>query len=261
MEARKVLLGLSVAKKGKWDDVYDAIKNRELYKEEELENFCSSVKSNYITMLDANYPNWLKRIYHPPFVLYYYGDISLLENEDKNLSVVGSRCFSEYGRKATEYLIKGICARYIVVSGMARGIDSIVHQTAIDNGGKTIAVLGSGIDYCYPLRNKEMYDTLKEKHLVISEYPNDVEPDPTSFPQRNRIIVAMGKALLVTEAKERSGTLISVGYALEQNKDIMCVPYRIDEDSGCNHLIANGAFLVEKPSDIIDIMEMGNAKK
>lgn len=261
MEPRKILIALSVAKQGVWEDIYRSIANRESLPNEEVEMYYKSVKSNCVTIIDPDYPQSLRNIYHPPFVLYYYGDLSFLDNIDKNLAVVGSREFSQYGRRATESLIKDICARYVIVSGMARGIDSIAHQASIDNNGKTIAVLGSGIDYCYPKSNEDLYKLIKEKHLLISEYPNYIEPKPENFPSRNRLIVALSKAVLVTEARERSGTLISVGFALEQNKDVMCVPYRIGDESACNELISTGAYLVQKGSDIIDVMEFGNAKK
>lgn len=260
MEAREILLFLSIYGEGKWDAIYDLLVKRILFSDEFMNETIQSIKSKYVTILDPEYPSWLKNIYHPPFVLYYYGDISIIQDLSKNLAVVGSRNNSDYGEKITQYLVKDICARYTVVSGMALGVDTIAHKAAIENDGKTVAVLGSGIDYCYPLSNRKLYSKLKETQLVISEYPGSTEPSPDKFPARNRIIAALSNCVLVTEAHEHSGTLITVEFALSMGRDVMCVPYRADENSSCNDLISCGAFLVQKPEDIAQIMEVGFPK-
>ena len=260
MEAREILLFLSTYCNGKWESIYGLLTKRESFSDDFMKEVNSSIKSKYVTILDHEYPSWLKNIYRPPFVLYYYGDFSLMQNLDKNIAVIGSRDFSDYGKKITQYLVKDICARYIVVSGMAVGIDTIAQEAAIQNGGKTIAVLGSGIDYCYPASNRKLYEKLKKEHLVISEYPNATEPCPDMFPFRNRIIAALSKGVLVTEAHEHSGTLITVEFALNMGKDVMCVPYHADEKSSCNDLISCGAFLVQKAEDIFEVMD-GDSKK
>jgi DNA processing protein len=170
------------------------------------------------------------------------------------VGVVGSRDCSAYGRKITEELVKGIADEHAIVSGLAKGIDTVAHETAIKYKGKTIAVLGSGIDYCYPKCNQELYKEIKENHLLISEYPGEVEPCPSYFPIRNRIVTGLSKALLVTEAYKMSGTLISVKLALEFGKTIMCVPYEADKNSMCNQLIKDGAYMVESCDDIKDLL-------
>ena len=142
---------------------------------------------------------------------------------------------------------------------MAKGIDSVAHITSIHHGGRTIAVLGSGIDYCYPWENLELYKIIKEKGLVISEHPNIIPPEPENFPMRNRIIAGLAKGILITEAKKRSGTLITVNFGQSLSKEIMCVPYPCYEDSGCNQLIKEGAYLVEDADDVRLIMD-GTAK-
>ena len=148
-----------------------------------------------------------------------------------------------------------VAKEYTVVSGLAIGTDTLVHQTTIDVGGKTIAVLGSGIDYCYPVRNKELYEEIKRNHLVISEYPGDLMPSEISFPRRNRIIAMISKGLIVTEAYARSGTLTTVMFALQYSKTVMCVPYRAGLGSECNRLISEGAFLVEDGKTAIEILK------
>ncbi len=255
IDGRDILISLAVKNSGDWDKIYESIKAKSFVEKEEVDQICKSIDSKAITILDSEYPEWLKYIYKPPFVLFYYGDISLLENVDNNLAVVGSRDYSEYGKQTTFNLVKDICARYVIVSGLARGIDSIAHEAAINNGGKTIAVLGSGIDRCFPSENKGLYKRIKKEHLLLSEYPSNTEPSPKNFPMRNRIIAGISKAVLVTEAKERSGTLITVQYALNANKDVMCIPHPVGSSSSCNRLISQGAFLVETAEDIDNIMK------
>ena len=137
-----------------------------------------------------------------------------------------------------------------VVSGLAYGVDSIAHKTAIESGHRTIAVLGSGIDVCYPSINTKLYEEIKEKHLVLSEYPPGVSPDQGNFPVRNRIISALSKCLLVTEAKIRSGTMSTVGVSLALGRDILCLPSINLGESGTNLCIKQGAILVETSKDV-----------
>lgn len=159
---------------------------------------------------------------------------------------------SNYGLKMTTKVTCSLIKKgYTIISGMALGVDAISHRTAIYNGGKTIAVLGSGINYPYPKRNRDIYDVLKENHLVISEYPGSLPPKKEYFPIRNRLIAGLSKRLLVTEAKLKSGTMITVNYALNQGKDVYAVPSSLDsENIGCNHLIQLGASLFLNVDDL-----------
>ena len=169
--------------------------------------------------------------------------------------MVGSRKHSDYGEKMTTDIGGDLAKRgYVIVSGLARGIDSIAHKAAIDSGGSTIAILGSGIDVCYPPENQDLYDEIKNNHLLISEYPNDVQPDSYRFPIRNRLIAGLSKTLVVTEASYCSGTLITAMLALQGNTDVMCVPYEAGRQSECNRLISHGAYLVESADDVIEQM-------
>ena len=208
-----------------------------------------------ITLLDANYPQCLKHIYKPPIVLFYYGDISLIGDYDRNISIVGSRENSEYGANITREIAGGLAEKgYVIVSGLARGIDGIAHASAIEKGGKTVAILGCGIDICYPSENLELYREIKENHLLISEYPGNTSIQPYYFPIRNRIIAGLSKTLVVTEAFHSSGSLITAALALQGNTDVMCVPHEAGKQSGCNKLISLGAFLVESAEDVIEQM-------
>ena len=139
-----------------------------------------------------------------------------------------------------------------IISGMAIGIDGECHREAMRNHLRTCAVLGSGIDYCYPKKHEEMYRQMKENELVISEYPLDMMPRKDCFPKRNRLISGLSSKVVVMEAHRKSGTMITVGFALEQGKDVLAVPGRIDDPQGCNELIAQGAKIVLKGEDIIE---------
>lgn len=254
MEPRKQLVAYSLKYDGDWNHILKATRTHEPIEDYYLD-MVDKLKCKTITLLDLDYPIQLRNVYKPPIVLYYYGDLSLAKDYRRNVSMVGSRKYSGYGAQMTEK-IGGDLARkdYVIVSGLAKGIDGIAHKAAIDSGGKTIAILGSGIDCCYPMENQELYDEIKKNHLLISEYPNKVEPISYHFPVRNRIIAGISKTLVVTEASYCSGTLITAMLALQGNTDVMCVPYEAGKQSECNRLISHGAFLVESADDVIEQM-------
>ncbi len=252
IEGRDILLYLSKKYEGSWDKIFDAVKRKEIIKKELLSEYKANLKCNYVTLIDDAYPESIKQIYQPPFVLYYYGDLSLMNNYYSNLSVVGSRKAKQENEELTYKIISGLANDFVIVSGLAYGIDSIAHKAIIDAGGKTIAVLGCGIDYVYPKENISLYETIKKDHLVISEYPDDVAPKNENFPFRNRIITALSPLIFVPEVKLRSGTSASVSHAIAQNKDILVLPQRVDNNTINNRLIKDGAILVETSQDIID---------
>lgn len=254
MNSRDLLIALVIKYKGKWEDIMTAVSGREEI-EDEFFARVKQLKCKTVTLLDPEYPQPLRSIHKPPFVLFYYGDLNLISDYYKNISVVGSRECSKYGSSMTTQIVGGLARQgYVIVSGMAIGIDSIAHQAALDNNGKTVAILGSGIDYCYPKSNQRLYDEIKNKHLLISEFPEDIPPEPSNFPIRNRIIAGLSKTLLVTEAKYHSGSLTTALLAMNGNSDVMCLPYPAGEKSECNRLIANGAILVESAEDVIKEM-------
>lgn len=247
----ETLVYFSLKYNGDFDKIYQALERKEKVDKALKEELFTKLKSKYTTIISDDYPTMLKEISCPPFVLFYYGNLDLVNL--KCIGVVGMRHPSEYGIKATKEIVSDLVLKdYTIVSGMALGIDAIAHTSAMNALGKTIAVLGSGIDYCYPKTNLEIYEMMKENQLIISEYPGKLVPKKINFPRRNRIISGISESILVTEANLQSGTMITVGHALEQGKDIYCIPGRINDPAGCNSLIQQGAKLVMSVNDIID---------
>ncbi len=201
----------------------------------------------YIVIGDEGYPPELLELEHPPYVLFYRGQKDLLKRD--KISIVGSRKPSQYSRDMTTKLAVSLKHDYVLVSGMARGIDTIVHQNALDF--YSIAVLGCGVDIIYPKENLDIYQILTQNHLVISEYPGLTAVQKYRFPIRNRIVAALGLKLYVMSASMKSGTLHTVDHALALNKEVICLPHQIDDPSGegCNHLIEAGASLVTTIKD------------
>ena len=201
---------------------------------------------------DDDYPMKLKLIPDAPHGLYYLG---MLPPDKPTVSIVGARNCSEYGRQMTREFSREIADCGIsVISGMARGIDSIAERSTLDVDGYTCAVLGCGVDICYPAENRELYDDIKSRGCIISEYPPGTKPVAGFFPARNRIIAGLSDALLVMEARERSGTLITVSLALEQGKDIYALPGRATDSLslGCNQLIRDGAGILLRPELFVE---------
>ncbi|MGI6644504.1 MAG: DNA-processing protein DprA [Bacilli bacterium] len=259
MKGREILLYFSQKYAGDFDKIYHAIETKERVTQEQIEEVTKNFKGNYFTIIDDDYPDVFKTIYRPPLVVYYHGDINLLSDLSKAIAVIGSRKASKTGLKITETIVSDLVKEdFTIVSGLAAGIDGCAHEVALNNEGKTIAVLGSGIDRPYPARNKELYLDIINKGLVLSEYPGETTPSREYFPERNRIVAALTKGVLVVESKIRSGTLITVNYALNKGSDIFCVPWRATDNSGGNRLIRDGAYLVESAKDIIDIWKNSN---
>ncbi len=252
MNARQILLYLSLKYEGNWEDIYDAIKRKEPINEDDMLIEISKIKSNVTTLIDDDYPLYLKCIYKPPFVLYYYGDLSLVADIRKCVSYIGTRQMTGYGEEMTRKIVSELSKEKAIVSGLARGIDTVAHETALNHGGKTIGIMGCGIDTYYPKENKQLVERMKKDCLVISEYPGSCEPAKSQFPERNRLIAAMSQVTIVGEAPNaRSGTLITVRHALEMGRDVMCVPFPANSSSMCNRLIKEGASLVENAEDIL----------
>ncbi len=206
-----------------------------------------------INIQDKEYPSILKEIYDYPISLYVKGNIKLLNYD--SIAIVGSRECSDYGKNSAKYFgyhlaDKGKC----VISGLAKGIDSFAHIGALNANGNTIAVLGNGLDDIYPKENKNLANKIIEKGgAIISEYPLGTKPNKINFPARNRIVSGMCKGVLVVEAKEKSGTLITVDFALEQGRDVFIVPGNINSiySVGTNRLIKEGASLASCYQDLL----------
>lgn len=207
---------------------------------------------NYLTILDNDYPLRLKESYNPPYVLSYLGDIRLLKT--KCLGIVGGRIHSAaVGRIIKSFSPEFVKDKVTIVSGLARGIDTVALTTAMEQGGSVIAVIGSGIGQFYPLENKWLQKNISRNHLLISEYVFDQPPRRFHFPQRNRIIAGLVQGVLVASAKHHSGSLITANLALQNNREIFALPGLASDPlmTGSNELIQAGAKLVLNPKDIL----------
>lgn len=205
--------------------------------------------------LDENFPANLKGLAHMPPVLFIRGEIK--EGDQESVAVVGTRRPSHYGMQVSENLAQELASAGVtVVSGLARGIDTYAHKGALNAGGRTIAVLGCGIDVCYPPENRQLCEAIVRQGAVISEYPLGMEPLAMNFPKRNRIISGLSKAVVAIEAGERSGVLNTCAWAKEQERVVFAVPGRIgDERSiGTNRLIHNGARILTATGDILSLL-------
>lgn len=213
----------------------------------------SDLNIKFITYYDRSYPALLKEIYAPPPFLYVKGDLGILSSP--MVAIVGSRLASVYGLKATTCLASELSNFGItIVSGLARGIDTAAHQGAIRAGGRTIAVLGCGVDVIYPRENKKLYQSISEVGALISEFHFGTPPEAQNFPIRNRIISGISLGVIVVEAAKRSGSLITARLALEQGREVFAVPGQIDSfrSEGTHKLIKQGAKLVEKVEDVLE---------
>ncbi len=205
-----------------------------------------------ITFLDKEYPHNLLAVDDRPAFLYARGE---LHEDDINLAIVGSRIASTYGKYTTERISRELAQKGItIVSGMARGVDSAAHRGALAVHGRTIAVLGSGLDIVYPPENQSLFNQIIENGAVVSEFPPGMPPLANNFPARNRIISGMSYGVVVVEAGEKSGSLITARLALEQGREVFAVPGSIDTASsrGTNKLIKEGAKLIENADDILE---------
>ena len=257
LKANDILLYFVYKYKSNLDLVMKALREREEIDANEVLDVVKKTKSKFITLLDNEYPEALKKIDRPPVVLFYEGDISLLKyNSNHKLSIVGSRNYSEYGKEATRKIVSELENDYLVISGLAYGIDAISHEEALDHGLKTICVLADGLFKIYPSENMNLYKRIiSSGGLAITEYHDFVEPEKEFFLARNRIVAALCNFLLVSEAYERSGTQRTVGCALNYGKDVWCIPYEANKGSLCNELIKEGAYLIEKAEDISRALE------
>lgn len=207
-----------------------------------------------LTWDSPEYPDYLREIPTPPPLLYMQGE--LREADRWAVAVVGTRKLTVYGRQVTHDLVAGLVRHNItIVSGLARGIDAVAHKTAVELGGRTIAVIGSGLDAIYPTENQQLARAISSGHgAVLSEYGLGVQPEAKNFPPRNRIISGLSLGVLIVEAGERSGALITTNFAAEQNRDVFAVPGNINSPAskGTNRLIQQGARLVMSVEDILE---------
>lgn len=236
MELNKYLVNLSYKYYGQWTKISNALKNNESVID-------YHINENYITIYDQDYPEEFLKLRYPPWVIFYKGNKELLKL--KKISIVGSRMINDYAYDMTIKLANRLANEYCLVSGLAKGVDGLVHQCGIEKG-KTIGIIGSGLNYIYPKSNMVLYEKMIKDHLIISEYPCFVNVAKHHFPWRNRLIAALGECLYVTSAKICSGTMHTVNEALDLSKDIYCLPYNLYDPygQGCNLLISQGANII-----------------
>jgi len=212
------------------------------------------IEGQIITYWDKQYPETLKKIYDPPPFIFLKGDI--IETDKYAIAIVGTRSPSEYGISITERFTQELIKLGItIVSGLARGIDTVAHRTALRFNGRTLAVIGSGLDIIYPPENKKLYERICENGSIISEYEMGAKPDAGNFPKRNRIISGLSLGTLIIETDLGGGAMITANTALDQNREVFAIPGNINSkrSRGCNTLIKEGrAKLVEKLDDILD---------
>ena len=209
----------------------------------------------FLSRLCADYPQALREIVAPPFGLFVKG--KLPDDDAPRVAIIGSRRCTEYGRSVSHKLALELAAAgVVVVSGFAKGIDSVAHKAALQAGGETIGVMGCGIDICYPAENKQLMNDITNSGCLMSAYLPSTKPLPAYFPARNKIISGLCKAIIVVEASMRSGTLITVGHALEQGREVFAVPGSIlsSLSEGTNLLIKEGAAVATSAEDIISVL-------
>ena len=224
----------------------------ENYKQLDLKKLRQEFKKfPVLSILDSNYPLELKEIYIQPVLLFYQGNIELLSKP--KLAVVGARQASQIGCQSVKKIIKETNNQFVIVSGLARGIDTAAHVSALKNGGSSIAVIGSGLDVYYPTENKKLQEYMSYNHLVLSEYFTGEQPLKFHFPERNRIIAGLCQGIVVAEAKMRSGSLITCERALEEGREVFAIPGNIidGKSDGCHHLIQEGAKCIISGKDIL----------
>lgn len=243
MQIRKQLLYYVLKYHGEYDLIKSAIERNEAWSEVNCDE-------PFITILDEEYPSKLLTLDKPPFILFYRGNLSLLNIP--MMCVIGSRDCSLISEKLIEELLTYSDKEFGVISGCAKGVDGIAHQLAIRNQRKTIAVIGNGCDQYYPKCNQQLYEEIKQNGLLLSEYPMGVKPYAHHFPMRNRIMAALCDVCVVIEARKQSGTMITVGIALDCGKEVYVFPYGYYDlcGAGNNILIELGANILKNRYDI-----------
>lgn len=205
----------------------------------------------YLCMGDRDYPLCFYQLDCPPYILFYMGNIELINS--RCIAVIGNRRPSEYGLNMTEIFVNAQKMSYTIVSGLAYGIDGQAHKSALDH--QTIAIVATGLDYCYPPEHRSLMDEIARNHLVLSEYPEGVRPMKHFFPFRNRLIACLGEKTVVMSARLKSGTMRTVDITLKLNKEVICLPHPITDSSGigCNQLIQEGATVLTNMKDLYNI--------
>lgn len=251
MTGSDIIAYLSIIYRGDWNAVMGAIHEKQDVFNDRVAETLGKHKSRFVTILDPEYPPALKETPRPPLTLFYRGQLSLVRNYTRCVSIVGSRDASDYGTSMAKALARGACENGLtVVSGLAIGIDTAAGEASVPYGS-AVAVLGNGLDYYYPLENSDLQKKIGKAGLLLSEYPDGTPPTQRSFPARNRIIAGLSKGTVIVEAQKYSGTMITAAFALEFNRELAAVPQRAGEGSVCNEIIKEGGTLVETTDDLL----------
>lgn len=230
--------------------------NRSRYTPQGLAGFCRMQGVRLMTYRDEDYPKSLKQLHDYPLVLYVKGKLPV---SSYAMAIVGSRKCTDYGKRVTGWFSRTLTLKEIpIISGGARGVDAEAHRACLEVGGRTVVVLGCGIDVVYPAENKRLFDWVYQRGgALVTEFPPGVKPNRNNFPMRNRIIVGLAQGVIVTECEEISGAIITANIAADEGRDVYCVPGDIYSpmSKGCHKLIRQGAQLVSKPEDIIEDLQ------
>ena len=239
------------------------VKFRDGFSIVEYEKKLQKAKVSFLILTDKEYPKLLSQIKKPPFVLYYIGSLEILRcaQDDKTIAIVGTRRITEYGKQVTQSLTSDLVnSGFVIVSGLALGVDAIAHKATIANKGKTIAVLGCGVDCCYPRENQQIYNSILESGgAIVSEYPLSQQPSKGSFPSRNRIISGLSQGVIVTEGAFDSGALYTAADAFSNGRPVFAVPGPITSSlsKGPHGLIAKGAKLISGAEEVLAALQPG----
>ena len=253
-EVHDLLVALSIKHHGDARAIENDIRARAYPGDEFIARSIERLRCQAITVNDNGYPRDLGHVRPMPITLFYRGDYSLIREVTGCVAIVGSREPSAYGVAKTKEIATELARRgFSIVSGLARGIDTVALEAALPFG-KAVAVIGNGLDYCYPPENLELQKEIEKRGLLLSEYPGATQPTPYSFVARNRLIAALAQVVVVTDARIHSGAMHTVNFAAALNHDIAALPHDEDGDNGCNCLIKEGAFLLQSAKDIGDIL-------
>lgn len=215
-----------------------------------------------VTLQDAEYPSLLREIPSPPPVLFMKG--ALVESDRRAVAIVGTRRVTPYGREMARTIARDLAqAGVTIVSGLARGVDGIAHSAALDAGGRTIALMGSGVRRIYPHEHRGLAERIVEQGALISDFLPDTPPDGPNFPARNRLISGMALGVIVIEAPDRSGALITVDFAADQGRDVFALPGSVlsEASTGCHRILRDGARLIRSAEDVLDDLRLGDAPR
>lgn len=240
LSGREILIALAIKHNGNWDKIYESIRSKD---SDDLTKYLEKIDTNNcITLLDESYPQILKQIYQPPFVLFTRGDSSIMKNPNLITSVIGTRNPTSSGKEATKTIVNNHLKEKIICVGSSKGTTEVVLDTCISNKRKAIVVLASGFNHIYPSEmNKYIAELINSGSCIVSEYPDDAIPEPAHFPLRNRIVVGLAKQTCAMEMNKNSGTAISLTYALSFNREVYVLPVDFTSEFANNHFIAEGA--------------------